>query len=150
VNDKATQIASERAKDAADRLKKGEDINKVAKGMQLDVTTSSVFGRADSIDGLGPAASVDQVFSAPVGGVVGPLLVQSRNVVAKVTEKSEADLTSLPVEHDTLMQQLKQKKAQERASLLMDGILAKLTSEGKVTVHSKEIQSMVASLRQQK
>jgi parvulin-like peptidyl-prolyl isomerase len=109
-----------------------------------------VFGRADSIDGLGPAASVDQVFSAPVGGVVGPLLVQSRNVVAKVTEKSEADLTSLPVEHDTLMQQLKQKKAQERASLLMDGILAKLTSEGKVTVHSKEIQSMVASLRQQK
>jgi peptidyl-prolyl cis-trans isomerase D len=150
VNDKATQIASERAKDAADRLKKGEDINKVAKGMQLDVTTSSVFGRADSIDGLGPAASVDQVFSAPVGAVVGPLLIQSRNVVAKVTEKSEADLTALPVEHDTLMQQLKQKKAQERASLLMDGILAKLTGEGRVTVHNKEIQSMVASLRQQK
>jgi hypothetical protein len=48
------------------------------------------------------------------------------------------------------MQQLKQKKAQERASLLMDGILAKLTGEGRVTVHNKEIQSMVASLRQQK
>jgi hypothetical protein len=85
-----------------------------------------------------------------VGAVVGPLLIQSRNVVAKVTEKSEADLTALPVEHDTLMQQLKQKKAQERASLLMDGILAKLTGEGRVTVHNKEIQSMVASLRQQK
>ena len=44
--------------------------------------------------------------------------------------------------------QLKQKKAQDRNALLMDGILAKLTSEGKVTVNQKEIQNMVASLRQ--
>jgi len=44
--------------------------------------------------------------------------------------------------------QLKQKKAQDRNMLLMDGILAKLTSEGKVVVNQKEIQNMVASLRQ--
>jgi peptidyl-prolyl cis-trans isomerase D len=150
VNDKAVLIAKERAQEAADRLKKGEDIGKIAKGLQLDVTTSSVFGRADSIDGLGPASSVDEVFSAPVGAVLGPVLVQARNVVAKVTEKSEADLTALPVERDTLLAQLKQKKAQDRRALLLDGILAKLTTEGKVTVNQKEIQSMVASLRQQK
>jgi len=54
----------------------------------------------------------------------------------------------LPVEKDSILAQLKQKKAQDRNALLMDGILAKLTDEGKVTVHQKEIQSMVASLRQ--
>ena len=69
-------------------------------------------------------------------------------MVAKVTEKAEADMTALPVEHDTLLAQLKQKKAQDRNALLMDGILAKLTSEGKVNVNQKEIQNMVASLRQ--
>jgi peptidyl-prolyl cis-trans isomerase D len=148
VNDKAAQIAADRAKDAADRLKKGEDINKVAKSFQLDVTTSSSFGRADSIDGLGPAASLEEAFSSPLGAVLGPLTIQGRNIVAKITEKNEADLTALPVEHDALLAQLKQKKAQDRNTLLMDGILAKLTSEGKVVVNQKEIQNMVASLRQ--
>jgi peptidyl-prolyl cis-trans isomerase D len=148
VNDKSMQIAADRAKDAAESLKKGEDIAKIAKSMQLEVTTSSVFGRADSIDGLGPAASLENAFSVPLGGVLGPLPIQGRNIVAKVTEKNEADMTSLPVEHDTLLGQLKQKKAQERNSLLMDGILEKLTSEGKVTVHQKEIQNMVATMRQ--
>jgi hypothetical protein len=57
-------------------------------------------------------------------------------------------MAALPVEHDTLLGQLKQKKAQDRNALLMDGILAKLTSEGKVTVNQKEIQTMVANMRQ--
>jgi len=144
---KAEQIATERAKDAAERMKKGEDINKVAKSMQLEVTTSGAVGRADSIDGLGPAATLEDVFTAKVGQVLGPLMIQSRNIVAKVVEKSEADLTALPVERDGILGQLKQKKAQERNTLLMDGILAELTREGKVVVHQKEIQSMSADLR---
>ena len=148
VNDKATVLAADSAKSVAERLKKGEDMSKIAKSLQLDVTTSSMFGRTDSIEGLGPAASLDEAFTSPVGAVVGPLTIQGRNVVAKVTEKAEADLTALPVEHDGLMAQLKQKKAQDRNALLMDGILAKLTSEGKVTVNQKEIQSLVASMRQ--
>jgi peptidyl-prolyl cis-trans isomerase D len=146
--DKAAQIAADHAKDAVERLKKGEDMAKIAKAMQLDVTTSSVFGRADSIDGLGPAVSVEDAFSAPLGGVLGPIRIQGRDIVAKVTEKTEADMTSLPVERDTLLSQLKQKKAQDRNSLLMDGILEKLTQEGKVTVNQKEIQNMVATMRQ--
>ena len=147
TDEKAAQIANDRAKDAAERLKKGEDISKIAKSMQLEVTTSSSFGRADSIDGIGPAATLEDVFTAKVGQVLGPLMIQSRNIIAKVTEKSEADLTALPVERDGILGQLKQKKAQERNALLMDGILAKLTSEGKVVVHQKEIQSMSADLR---
>jgi len=148
VTDKAAQIAADRAKAAAERIKKGEDIAQIAKSMQLEVTTSSTFGRPDSIDGLGPAASLGDAFATPLNGVLGPLRVQGREIVAKVTEKSEADMAALPVEHDTILGQLKQKKAQERNSLLMDGILAKLTSEGKVTVSQKEIQNMLASIRQ--
>lgn len=148
VTEKSSQIAADRAKEAAERLKKGEDINKIAKSMNLEVTTSSMFGRADSVEGLGPAAALGDVFATPAGGVLGPIPVQGRSIVAKVTDKADADLTSLPVEHDTLLAQLKQKKAQDRASLLMDGILAQLTSEGKVKVNQKEIQNLVASLRQ--
>ena len=148
VNDQATLLATGRAKDAAERLKKGEDIDKIAKSMQLDVTTSSSFGRADSVEGLGPATALEDAFTTPLNGVLGPLAIQGRSVVAKVTEKSAADLTALPVERDSLLAQLKQKKAQERNALLMDGILEKLTSDGKVVVNRKEIQNLVANLRQ--
>jgi peptidyl-prolyl cis-trans isomerase D len=148
TNDRAAQIANDRAKEFAERVKKGEDITKLAKSMGLDVTNSSMFGRVDSIDGLGPASTLEEAFSAPVGGVLGPLSIQGRNVVARVAEKAAADMAALPVEHDTILQSLKQKKAQDRNALLMDGILAKLTSEGKVTVNQKEIQNLVASLRQ--
>jgi peptidyl-prolyl cis-trans isomerase D len=148
TSDRAAQMAGDRAKDFAERVKKGEDITKLAKSMQLDVTNSSMFGRVDSIDGLGPAASLEDAFSAPVGGVLGPLLIQGRNIVARVAEKAAADMAALPVEHDSILQNLKQKKAQDRNALLMDGILAKLTSEGKVTVNQKEIQNLVATLRQ--
>jgi peptidyl-prolyl cis-trans isomerase D len=148
TNEKAATLAADRSREAAERLKKGEDITQVAKSMQLEVTTSSTFGRADSVDGLGPAASIEDAFNKPVGGVVGPTPIQGRNIVAKVIEKSAADMAALPVEHDSILAQLKQKKAQDRNALLMDGILAKLTSEGKVTVNQKEIQNMLASLRQ--
>ena len=148
TNEKAATLAADRSREAAERLKKGEDIAQVAKSMQLEVTTSSTFGRADSVDGLGPAASIEDAFNKPVGGVVGPTPIQGRNIVAKITEKSDADMAALPVEHDSILAQLKQKKAQDRNALLMDGILAKLTSEGKVTVNQKEIQNMLASLRQ--
>ena len=147
TNDKAAQLASEKAREAADRVKKGEDLNKVAKSLQLDVTNSNMFGRTDTVEGLGPASSLDEAFTLPVGGVLGPLAVQGREVVAKVVEKSEADLTALPVERDSILSDLKQKKFQDRSSLLMDGILAQLTADGKVTVNQKEIQNLVASLR---
>ncbi|HEY2843084.1 MAG TPA: peptidyl-prolyl cis-trans isomerase [Bryobacteraceae bacterium] len=148
TNDRANQIASERSKDTAERLKKGEDITKLAKSMNLDVTNSSMFGRVDSVEGLGEAATLEDAFSLPAGGVLGPLTIQGRSVVVRVAEKAAADLTALPVEHDTILAQLKQKKAQDRNALLMDGILAKLTNEGKVKVNQKEIQNLVASLRQ--
>jgi hypothetical protein len=128
-------------------MTKGEDIDKVAKSMGLDVTTSSTFGRADSIDGLGPVGPLEDAFTAPVGGILGPVAIQGRSIVAKVMEKTPADMTALPVEHDSLLGQLKNKKAQERNSLLMDGILAKLTSDGTVKVNQKEIQAMVAQMR---
>lgn len=148
TSDKAAEVAKDRAKEVADSLKKGEDINKLAKSLQLDVTTSSVFARTDSIEGLGPASTLEDAFNMSLGGVLGPLQIQGRSIVAKVIEKSEADMAAFPVEHDSLLTQLKQRKAQERSALFMDGILEKLTSEGKVVVNRKEIQNMVASLRQ--
>jgi len=145
ANDKAEAMATDRSKEAVERLKKGEDTEKVAKSMGLEVVTSSNFGRADSIDGLGPASYLLDAFTKPVGSVLGPVMVTQRNVVAKVIEKTPADRTALPVEREALMHDLKQRKGQERANFLMDSILTNLTAEGKVKVHYPEIQRITAS-----
>jgi peptidyl-prolyl cis-trans isomerase D len=140
ANDKATALAESTAKDAAERLKKGEDIVKLAKSLDLEVVTSSSFGRADSIEGLGPASTLYDAFTKPVGTVLGPVDVSGRKVVAKMIERTPADLTALPVERDAIMRDLKQKKASERNKFLMDSIMAKLTEQGKVKLHPAEIQ----------
>jgi len=148
ANTKANDLAVAKAKEAAERLKKGEDINVVAKSMGLDVTTSSNFGRADSIDGLGPATYLFDAFTKPVGTILGPVEITQRQIVARVTEKTPADPAALPIEREALTRELKQRKAGERSGFLMDSIMAKLVDEGKVKVFPKEIQQAMATYRQ--
>src|SRR5262249_16664763 len=106
------------------------------------------FGRADSIDGLGPASLLEDAFTKPTGEVLGPTMISARNVVAKVAEKTPADLTALPVEHDAILQEIKKRKADQRATMLMDSIVAKLADEGKVVINRKNLQAVVAGFRQ--
>ena len=116
--------------------------------MGLDVTTSSNFGRADSIDGLGPATYLFDAFTKPVGTILGPVEITQRQIVARVTEKTPADPAALPIEREALTRELKQRKAGERSGFLMDSIMAKLVDEGKVKVFPKEIQQAMATYRQ--
>jgi peptidyl-prolyl cis-trans isomerase D len=149
IAESAGRLAEARAKEAAERLKKGEDIQQVARSLNLEVTTSSDFTINDSVEGLGTAAYVEDAFKQPVGAVLGPMVVQGRNVVVKVLSKTPADMLALPVEREALLKEIKQKKASERNDLMLDSILTKLTDEGKVSIYRGEIQKLVASYRTQ-
>ncbi|MGD1093138.1 MAG: peptidyl-prolyl cis-trans isomerase [Bryobacteraceae bacterium] len=147
INDKATAIANDRAKAAADRLKAGEDIDKVAKSMKLDLSQPPEFTRADSVEGLGAASYVSEAFTKPVGTVLGPIMIQTRNVVCKVVAKQAPDPAVMAQEREALLSQLKQKKAIAEYDLFMDSILSKLVSQGKVKKYPDAIKRTVASLR---
>jgi peptidyl-prolyl cis-trans isomerase D len=150
LTERANALAETKAKEAAERLNKGEDINAVAKSYKLDVTTSSDFSINDSVEGLGTAQYLQEAFSKPVGTVIGPTVMQGRSVVAKVISKTPASLEGLAAERDLILKDLKQKKAQERNDLMLDSILAQLTNDGKVKVYREEIQRLIASYRRQK
>jgi hypothetical protein len=147
INDKATAIANDRAKAAVDRLKAGENIETVAKSMKLDLSQPPEFTRADSIEGLGAASYVSEAFTKPVGTVLGPIMVQTRNVVAKVLSKQAPDPAVMAQEREALLGQLKQRKAVAEYDLFMDSILNKLVSQGKVKKYPDAIKRTVASLR---
>jgi peptidyl-prolyl cis-trans isomerase D len=141
------QVAIKKSNEAAERLRKGEDIAKVAKSMNLEVTASSDFALTDAIEGLGEAEYLSDAFTAPIGSILGPTLIQGRWVVAKLLSRTQTDLSALPAERDQMLHEIKRKKATDVNEMLMDSILTQLENQGKVKVHRDEIQRMLANFR---
>jgi hypothetical protein len=147
IADQTQKIAHEKAIEAADRMKKGEDPEAVAKSMKLEATTSTDFSRSDSVEGLGPAVYVEEAFSKPAGTVLGPSMIQGKDIVYKIIGRTEANMANFPAEREQLVFAIKQRRAKDQYDLLMDSILTKLTEEGKVKVHRDAIQKLVGSFR---
>lgn len=148
IADKSQTIANIRAKEAAQKLKSGMDIDKLAKSLKLDVTESSEFGRSDSVEGLGPAVYVEDAFTKPVGTILGPLSIQGRDVIFVVVGQKRADPSKLSQERTAILLDLKRKKGMMNNSLFMDSVLSKLISEGKVKIHRDTIKRITASFHQ--
>ena len=140
-------LATAKANEAATRMKNGEDINKVAQSMNLKVVSSSEFGINDSVEGLGAAVYVQDAFSKPVGTILGPVPITGRQVVSRVAAKIPASMAAFEAERETLLRDLKRKRAQDRQDLLLDSVLTKLVNEGKVRVYRDEIQKLIAGFR---
>jgi len=148
VSQKAQLLASDRAKEVAEKLKASADLDKLAKSMKLDVTDSADFGRNDSVEGLGPASLIEDAFKKPVGTIVGPVSVQGRDVIYQIVDRKTYDPSQLKQERAAVMSDLKRKKGAMNNALFMDSILSKLVADGKVKVYRDTIKRVSASFHQ--
>ncbi len=145
ASEKAQLLANDSAKEAGEKLKANPaDFDKIAKSYGLDVKTPGEFGRLDAVEGIGAAVYLDQAFKTPAGSVFGPLTVQGRAVVVKVTNRKEPDMSKLEQERESIILAIKTKRAEEKRDLLYDSILAKLIKEGKVKKHADVIRRLSA------
>ena len=147
VTMKAQTLASERAQQAADKLRAGADFKAVAKELGGEVKTPPQFTMEGAVEGVGSAATFAPAFNQPVGTVVGPLNVVNQEVVAKTLEKIPVDMSKFAADRSQIILDLKRKKAQERQELFYDSIVANLIREGKVKKHNDVIKRLVASYR---
>ncbi|HEY6343289.1 MAG TPA: peptidylprolyl isomerase [Bryobacteraceae bacterium] len=149
ITAKAQQIAESKAKEAAQRLRAGEDIEKIAKSYKLDVATTNYFGRDDNnVEGLGPAVYVPDAFTQPDGSILGPTMIQNRDVVAKIVGKIEPDPSALGNERAALVDKIKSQKAQAREGLFLDSIFTQLGRQGKAKVYPDAIARATATYQQ--
>jgi parvulin-like peptidyl-prolyl isomerase len=81
------------------------------------------------------ASFFSDLFNKPVGGVIGPINAAGQTVVAKLVDKVEPDMKDFAAQRDSIIQNLKQKKSQERDELFTDSIVEKLVKEGKIKYH---------------
>ncbi len=153
--EKADALAVEKAKDAAGKIRGGEDMAKVAKSYGLSVTESIEFTHADSVEGLGSAAQIPDAFTKPVGSVVGPINDDPshpvagvpQNVVYQIVDQTHVDPSKLANERTLVAQDLKRAKGSAEAQLLMDSVFSQMVAKGEVKIHKDAVKQLIAGLR---
>jgi peptidyl-prolyl cis-trans isomerase D len=147
INAAVAKVLTDRAKEAAERVKKGEDMQTIAKSLGAKFDGATNFGITDSIPGVGPGILLQEAFTRGVGTVIGPTVVQGRTIVAKVIAKTDADLAGLPGERASLLAQLKSSRAQQQTNpLWMDSIVRKYDASGDITINQAAIKQIVGSV----
>jgi peptidyl-prolyl cis-trans isomerase D len=147
IDDKSQHLAQDAAKSAAAKIQGGEDMDKLAKSMKLEVTTSNTFGHSDSVEGLGSANYLEDAFRKPVGTVVGPTNIMGRMVVYQVIDQQKVDPAKLPQERQAIATSVRRRKAAMNMQLFMDSVVTKLAADGKVKKHDDTLKRLIAQFR---
>jgi hypothetical protein len=123
------------------------DLKKAAASMGLEVKTSPDVDRAASIEGVGAATTIPDLFAKPVGDVLGPVTVEGQRVVAKIVSKTPADMAGLAAQSATIRDDIKSKRARDRNLLFEDGVREALMKQGKIKINQDAINRVVAALQ---
>ena len=148
IDQKAIQVAGEKAKAAAATLKSnGGDLQAIAKNFGLQVKSSDLFTRNGAVQGLGAGAQFQAAFTEPVGSIIGPYATAGGTVVAKVVQKVEPDMTQLAAQKSALAQDIKERRADQMLQLFRDSVLSHLIKDGKVKIHRDAINNLLTRYR---
>ena len=134
TKEKVSHLVEQKANQLAEKAKaNGGDLVAAAKSMGLEVKTSLAVDRAGSIEGLGAASMLPDIFSKPAGALFGPNSIPDAKVVGKVLEHSTADMSGLA--------------AQRRSALFEEGVRDALQKEGKIKVHQEVFNRLLTSFQ---
>jgi hypothetical protein len=154
VKDKAQQVklqkivASKAAELASKTQAMGGDLEKAAKALSIPVKTSNDVSRQDPIESVGTASSIPDLFSKPVGTVLGPDSVTGGQLVAKILAITPADAAGLNAQRAKISDDLKQQKIRDRMTFFQQGLRDSLTASGKLKIHQDVIDQILASYKQ--
>jgi peptidyl-prolyl cis-trans isomerase D len=140
-------LAANEAQKFSEKLRAGGDIDALAKADKLDVVRSE-FGINDSVEGLGPASTILESFTKPVGTTLGPAVIEGRDVVYQVTGHVTPDVKDYANERATEADTLKKQKAKDQYDLMMDSIMMQLRADKKLVIHQDTLKKLAASYRQ--
>jgi hypothetical protein len=115
--------------------------------MGIEVKTSNDVTRNDAIESVGTASTIPDLFTKPVGAIVGPVSVSGKQLVAKIVSQTPASPADLPAQTSKIVDQLHQQKTRDRATFFQQGLRDSLTASGKLKIHQDVIDRIVASYK---
>ncbi len=126
----------------------GADLKKLGVQYKAAYKTTPAFNRNGAAEGLGSASLLSDAFGKSKGYVPNPIGMNEDMFVARVTEVIPADLTQLAQNRDSVIGQIRQQRARERGELFQEGLVQKLTKDGKVKINQENLQRLLNSYRQ--
>jgi peptidyl-prolyl cis-trans isomerase D len=148
VDQKVRQIVEQKARELRDKaMALGGNLKQAAQDMGVVWKTVPEFNRGGAVEGLGSGAQVMDAFTKPIGSVFGPIMIGDMRFVCKVVGRTPPDPAQLAAEREMLIAQIKRNKAMERYMLFADGLRAELVRQGKIKIHQKVIDRIVATYR---
>ena len=141
----ATRLSQEAAKKAADRARKGESLEAIAKEYGATIKTAAPFTIDGAAEGIGSASLMPEVFKVNLGDIVGPVAAQSGQFVCKVTEKTPADMSQFAQNRDAIVQSLTQQRQTMQQPLFRSSVVSELKRRGKIKVNQAALERVVGS-----
>jgi len=148
TTEKLSHLVDQKASQLADKARAdGGDLAAAAKSMGLEVKTSVPVDRAGSIEGLGAASMLPDIFSKPAGSLFGPNSIPEARVVGKVLAHSPADMSGLAAQRAAIHDEIKSHMTQDRNALFEEGVRDSLQKEGKIKVHQEVFNRLITSFQ---
>ncbi|HEX4770193.1 MAG TPA: peptidyl-prolyl cis-trans isomerase [Bryobacteraceae bacterium] len=141
----AARLSQDAAKAAADRLKKGESLEAVAKSYGLDVKTAAPFTIDGAAEGIGSATLLQAAFKDKVGDVLGPIAAQNGQFVCRVSQIMPADMSQFAANKDAIIQSLTEQRQSIQGTLFRASVLDQLKRKGKIKLNQENINRLIQS-----
>src|ERR1700683_469520 len=138
----ATTLAKTRAEELAKRVKAGEQLDKAAKAMGIEVKASEPFGRAGQVGDLGAASQFSGAFSMPVDTTSGATAIAGNWVVYRVTAHDEPKPEELILQKPQIEQQTLQAKQQAAFEAFRNALEDRLKREGKLVINDSALKAL--------
>jgi peptidyl-prolyl cis-trans isomerase D len=131
---KAGELAQQRANDLEKRVKAGEKFEVAAKALGLDSKTSDSFARNGSISGGPSGKQLAAAFQMKPGDVAGPLNLGASWIVYRVAEKEEANPADFDKQKKDITDQVLQSKRTVAFDAFKTALENRLKQEGKLSI----------------
>jgi peptidyl-prolyl cis-trans isomerase D len=144
---KTDELLRNRANELQARLKAGGNLKALANEFKGEYKAPAPFNRSGAAEGLGSGELLGDAFDKQAGYIPNVVGMNEDLFVVRVTEVIPANLEKMAQERDAIVQRIRQQRDRERGELFQDGLVEKLTKEGKMKIRQENLQRLLNSYR---
>ncbi len=141
------RLSQEAAKTAAERARKGESLEALAKNYGGSVKSAAPFTIDGAAEGIGSASLLSSAFKAKVGDIVGPVAASTGQFVCRVSEEIPADMSKYDANKSAIVQSLQQQRQSVQQPLFRDSVVSELKRRGKIKINQATLNRIVGSFQ---
>jgi peptidyl-prolyl cis-trans isomerase D len=139
--EKAQELARQKAEELAKRIKSGEKFDSAAKALGLDPKTSDEFSRAGSVAGVGSGKQLSAAFNMKAGDVSLPQNIGLNWLVYRVESKTEPNPADFEKQKKDLADQVLNDKRSLAYEAFRTALEQRLKQEGKLKLMPEKLKS---------